>query len=186
MSVLRQVFEIFKAGFNVPKGKWQIDGVAVTATANEINTGTVAGLTADATELNRLDGATAGTAVASKAAVLDANKAIAGIVAIPPSQVVSADAAITLKHGIAVVTKAGVAVMTLADPTPTTDDFKELLVISATANAHTLSNAAGSGFNGGGSGTDVGTFGGAKGDNIRLVAYQGVWYVQSKVNVTLG
>lgn len=98
----------------------------------------------------------------------------------------SADGAITVKSGTVVVTKAGVCAMTLADPTATVDDGKILRVVSATASAHTLSNAAGSGFNGGGSGTDVGTFGGAKGDGVELVAYQGVWYVARNTNVTLG
>ena len=105
---------------------------------------------------------------------------------IPPTQIASADGAVIIKYGTVIITKAGVAVLTLANPTATVDDFKELQVISATANAHTLSNAAGAGFNAGGAATDVGTFGGAKGDNIFLVAYQGVWYVLSKVNVTLG
>lgn len=105
---------------------------------------------------------------------------------LPQSQVVSADGAITIKDGVVVITKGSAAAVTLADPTATTDDGKILTVISATAYAHTLSNAAGSGFNGGGSGSDVGTFGGAKGDGIVLMAYQGDWYVVSKTNVTLG
>lgn len=102
-----------------------------------------------------------------------------------PFAAASASGAVTLKSGIVYVTKAGVAALTIADPTATTDDGKVLTVISTTANAHTLSNAAGSGFNGGGAGSDVGTFGGAKGDGITLTAYQGVWYVVSKTNVTL-
>lgn len=98
----------------------------------------------------------------------------------------AADGAITQKQGVVVITKAGVAVLTIANPTATTDDFKELEIISATANAHTVSNAAGAGFNAGGAATDVGTFGGAKGDNMRIIAYQGVWYVVLLRNVTLG
>ena len=78
----------------------------------------------------------------------------------------------------------GVGAATIADPTATTDDFKILTIISATAQAHTLTYAT-TGFNAGGSGTDVGTFGGAKGDGLTLVAYQGVWYVMNKTNVTL-
>lgn len=87
-------------------------------------------------------------------------------------------------NGVAVLTKAGVGAMTLAAPTAGTDDGKRLTVISATAQAHTLTNSS-PGFNGGGSGSDVGTFGGAIGDGIALVAYQGVWLVVSKTNVTL-
>lgn len=84
------------------------------------------------------------------------------------------------------ITKAGVAAMTLVDPTATTHDGLTLTFVSTTAQAHTLSNAAGSGFNAGGAATDVGTFGGAKGDGISVTAYQGIWYVLRTVNVTLG
>ena len=103
----------------------------------------------------------------------------------------AASGAITQKSGTVVITKAGVAALTLADPTsgaPSAggDDGKRLTFISATANAHTLDNSAGSGFNAGGAASDVGTFGGAKGDNITLIAYAGKWYVESKTNVTLG
>lgn len=105
---------------------------------------------------------------------------------IPVFSAASADGAITQKQGVVYITKAGIAVLTIADPVATTDDGKTLTVISTTANAHTLSNGAGSGFNAGGAATDVGTFGGAKGDNIMITAYQGKWYVVAKTNVTLG
>lgn len=100
---------------------------------------------------------------------------------------VTADGAITIPSVNTTynITKAGVAAMTLANPTATTHDGLRLTFMSNTANAHTLSNAGGAGFNDGGSGSDVGTFGGAKGDNIVVQAYQGKWYVVSKVNVTL-
>lgn len=98
----------------------------------------------------------------------------------------SADGAITQKEGLVAVTKAGACAMTIADPTATTDDFKVLTIISATAQAHTLDNSGGSGFNAAGAGGDVGTFGGAIGDGITLMAYQGKWLIVSKVNVTLG
>jgi hypothetical protein len=101
---------------------------------------------------------------------------------------VTADGAITIPTADKTfyITKAGVAAMTIVDPTATTHDNIKLTFISTTAQAHTLSNAAGSGFNDGGAGGDVGTFGGAKGDNITICAYQGKWYVDRKVNVTLG
>lgn len=83
------------------------------------------------------------------------------------------------------ITKAGVAAMTLVDPTATTHDGLTLTFISTTAQAHTLSNAAGSGFNAGGAASDIGTFGGAIGDGITLTAYGGKWLVVSKTNVTL-
>lgn len=100
-----------------------------------------------------------------------------------PVQVGSANGAITIKDGFVVLTKAGVAAMTLADPTATTDDGKELTVIALTANAHTVTIA--SGLNGAGAGADVGTFGGAVGDRFSVVAYNGKWYASGvNVNVT--
>lgn len=100
----------------------------------------------------------------------------------------SGDGAITPGPGSMTyfITKGSAAAITIADPTATTHDGSRITVVATTAFAHTLSNAAGSGFNAGGAATDVGTFGGAKGDNIVFVAYQGKWYVESKVNVTLG
>lgn len=103
---------------------------------------------------------------------------------------IGANGAVSQRSGLLLVTKSGVCAMTLADPIagdPAVggDDGKRLTILAATASAHTLSNAAGSGFNAGGSGTDVGTYGGAKGDNIQIVAYGGKWYVEGKVNVTL-
>ena len=98
-------------------------------------------------------------------------------------QVAAANGAITIKSGYVVLTKAGVAAMTLADPTATTDDGKELTVIATTANAHTVTIAGG--LNGVGAGADVGTFGGAVGDRFTVVAYNGKWYASGvNVNVT--
>lgn len=54
-----------------------LDGTAMTATAAELNA--IAGNGLSAAELAVLDGVTAGTAAASKALVLDANKAISTI-----------------------------------------------------------------------------------------------------------
>lgn len=102
-----------------------------------------------------------------------------------PVQVGSANGAITIVDGYVYLTKAGVAAMTLADP-PKKFKGTTLTIIALTANAHTVSNAAGSGFNGGGAGADVGTFGGAVGDKLVLTAYNGVWYVVDNTNVTLG
>jgi hypothetical protein len=100
-------------------------------------------------------------------------------------QVMGASGAVVIKAGTVFITKAGVAALTIVDPTSGVHDGVEMTFISTTAQAHTLSNAAGSGFNAGGAGTDVGTFGGAKGDGITIIAYAGVWYVKDKTNVTL-
>jgi hypothetical protein len=86
-------------------------------------------------------------------------------------------------------TKAGVAAMTIADPTATTHDGVTLTFVATTANANTVSNAAGSGFwSSGGAGKDIATFGGAIGDGFTIIAYQGKWYIDPRgvTNVTLG
>ena len=73
--------------------------------------------------------------------------------------------------------------MTIADPALDQDGL-ELLIMSNTAQAHTVTNTTG--FNAGGTASDVGTFGGAKGDNFKIVASGGVWMVANAKNVTLG
>lgn len=78
-------------------------------------------------------------------------------------------------------TKAGVLAATLALPTVTTHDGYELTVIATTANANTITTPAG-GINGA---STVATFGGAVGDFVTFVAYQGSWWVKAKLNVTL-
>lgn len=82
------------------------------------------------------------------------------------------------------ITKGSAAALTLAAPT-TVPDGTVLTVISTTAFAHTITQAA-PGFNGGGGGSDVATFGAAAGNSITVVAYNGVWYVQNLTGVTLG
>jgi len=103
--------------------------------------------------------------------------------------IAAADGAVTQRSGTVFITKATAAALTIAnpvagDPAAGGDDGKRLTVISTTAAAHTLTRAT-TGFNDGSTGADVGTFGGAKGDNIAIVAYAGRWYIESKVNVTV-
>lgn len=93
--------------------------------------------------------------------------------------------AIAAKTGIVTLSKAGVLAATLADPATPADDGKRLTIIATTANAHTVDNSAGSGFNSGGAGSDIATFGGAIGDNIQLIALGGKWHVLNLTNVTL-
>ena len=104
-----------------------------------------------------------------------------------PVLAVSADGAITIPsvNTTYFCTKAGVAAMTITNPTSTTHDGLRLTFVATTAQANTLSNAAGAGFNDNGAASDLATFGGAKGDNIVIEAYQGKWYVVSTRNVTL-
>lgn len=108
-----------------------------------------------------------------------------------PFAAVTADGAITIPayNKTHFITKAGVAAMTIVDPTATTHDGVTLTFVATTANAHTLSNVGGSGFfSSGGSGKDLATFGGAIGDGITILAYQGKWYIDPRgsTNITLG
>ena len=106
-----------------------------------------------------------------------------GVRRIRPRQIASADGAITITDGIVYITKGTAAALTLAAP-PTDLSGTELVIISTTAAAHTVTNTS-PGFNGGSTASDVGTFGGAIGDGIVLTPYNGVWHVVTKTNVTL-
>jgi hypothetical protein len=92
-------------------------------------------------------------------------------------QVISyaADGAITVRDGIASITKSSAAALTLANPTSGTDDGTELTIIDRVGFAHTVCYGAGcggsgSGFDAGGAGKDLATFSGSKGDTLVLVA----------------
>lgn len=101
---------------------------------------------------------------------------------------VAADGAISVPSAnttYAITKSAAPAVLTIVNPTDITHNGLTLTIISTTAQAHTLTRAT-TGFNDAGASGDVATFGGAKGDNIVIVAYGGKWYVKSSVNVTLG
>lgn len=109
-----------------------------------------------------------------------------------PVGAVSASGAITItpynKHFM-ITKSASAAAMTIVDPTATTHDGVTLSFIATTAQAHTLDNSAGSGFfSSGGGSKDVATFGGAIGDGLTIIAYQGKWYIDPRgvTNVTLG
>lgn len=99
------------------------------------------------------------------------------------TQIVTATGAITISAGVVFLTKAGVAVMTIAAPAVGMDGAM-LVIVSSTAQAHTVTFAT-TGFNGGGAGSDVATFGGAIGDSMIIVAYDGDWLVVGNENVTL-
>lgn len=132
-------------------------------------------------------GVTAGTATASKALVLDANKAATGVGALgalEPVATASGDGAIAIAPGVVKITKGSAAALTLADPAAG-DEGTVIRIVSTTAFGHTISNAAGSGFNAGGAASDVGTLGGAIGDGMSIVALGSKWYVLNKTNVTL-
>lgn len=97
----------------------------------------------------------------------------------------AADGAISVKQGVVVITKATAAALTLAAPTATTDDGKVLRIVSSTAAAHTVTQTT-PGFNGGTTTSDVATYGAAIGNEMEIVAYNGVWLVANLTGVTLG
>src|SRR6266436_4691939 len=113
------------------------------------------------TEIGVLDGVVPGTAKASAAVVLDANKDIRGVGVGGKVTAVAVDGAIAVKNGTVAITKGSACALTLADPIAGTDDGCCLTILATTAFAHTIDNSAGSGFNAGGSAKDIGTFGAA-------------------------
>lgn len=116
----------------------------------------------------------AGTAITATAAELNLNdKAV---------QAMTGDGAITIKNGIVTLSKAGVLAATLADPTATTDDYKRLVISALTAQAHTVTIAGG--LAGGAAATNVATFGGAIGNSVELIAYNGKWHCAGVSGVT--
>lgn len=100
------------------------------------------------------------------------------------TQELTGDAAITIKNGFCQLNKAGAIAATIADPL-LTDEGNVITITSKTAQAHTVDNSAGSGFNGWGASYDIGTFGGAIHDGMTIKAIGGKWYVVNKTNVTL-
>lgn len=142
-------------------------------------------------------GAISGTSITGSGAVSGTTGTFTGAVSAPSVATPDSFAAVTADGAITIgvanktyfITKAGVAAMTIVDPTATTHDGVHLTFVATTANAHTLSNAAGSGFfSSGGATKDVATFGGAIGDGISIIAYQGKWYIDPRgaTNITLG
>lgn len=144
-----------------PKARIKSFASKILAAANQFFLGGVL-VTSSAAELNILDGVTATADEINKAADRDALE-------------LTADGAITIKNGIVKLNKAGVLAATLANPTDVTDDFKRLLIVSMTTQAHTVTVTGG--FGDGGTGEDVATFSGAKGDSLELVAHGGKWFI---------
>ncbi len=97
-------------------------------------------------------------------------------------QQVLVNGGVWIKDGKVFITKVTAAAVSLAAPIAGLDDGYELTIISTTAVAHTLTVSGGA--NGGGTATDVGTFGGAIGDGVVLTAFNGVWLVVNNTNVT--
>lgn len=101
----------------------------------------------------------------------------------PQSVYLVAGAITDLNGGQVLLSGTAARAMTLAAPS-VNDNGVKLTIIATTAFAHTVTQTT-PGFNNGSTASDVATFGGAVGDNIVLIAYNGIWYVQSTRNVTL-
>ncbi|AWM35899.1 hypothetical protein GobsT_63690 [Gemmata obscuriglobus] len=94
--------------------------------------------------------------------------------------VLAGDGAVPVKAGTVLLTKGTAAALTLAAPAAGADDGKVLELVSTTAAAHVVT-CAGVGFNAKGA-TGTATFGAARGNSFRVVAYQGNWYADGGPN----
>lgn len=96
----------------------------------------------------------------------------------------SVDGAIALpnQNTLNIITKAGVCALTLADPSKSMDGL-QMTILSATANAHTVTYTAG--FYGDTTSSDVATFAAKVGASMTIVARGGKWGVVALANVTL-
>lgn len=96
----------------------------------------------------------------------------------------SVDGALSIpsQNTLVLVQKAGVCAMTLAAPSLAMDGL-EVTILSATANAHTVTYTAG--FYGDTTSSDVATFAAKVGASMTIQAQGGKWGVVSLANVTL-
>lgn len=96
----------------------------------------------------------------------------------------AANGAIDLASGECLLTKAGVNAMTLAAP-PTSMNGQRVVIISTTANAHTVTatDLIHDGVTGGAK--DLATFAAFPGASLELMAYAGAWYVVGTNAVTI-
>lgn len=101
-----------------------------------------------------------------------------------PTEIKSANGAIALKAGIVLITKSTVCALTIPNPAAA-DDGKRLHIVSTTPQAHTVTYST-AGFNGGGTNTDVATFGETAGNSMSIVAYNQKWWTIQVNGVTLG
>lgn len=95
----------------------------------------------------------------------------------------TASGAITIQPGVQFLGSGGALAMTLANPT-TEQNGMIMIITSTNASAHTVTYTAG--FGGGTTARDVATYGGAVNDSMTIIAFNGVWWVISTRNVTLG
>jgi hypothetical protein len=106
----------------------------------------------------------------------------------PTVQTLTGDGAITIKHGIVRLNKGSAIAATISNPVAGTDDYKTLVIASVTAQTHTVTSAEGFGNNTADcikEGEDRATYGGAIGDCLTIVAYNGAWYVKGLHGITI-
>jgi len=113
-----------------------------------------------------------------------------GAVPLSPSAIMGASGPILPQ--LFVITKAGVLTDTIAAPSPATasglgspDDGKIISFLSLTAFAHVFTTIPAGNFRNGSSSVTTATFAAFAGAYLRLVAFQGIWYVEAQNNVTL-
>lgn len=109
---------------------------------------------------------------------------VTGRVQQPVGTVVDAGT-IGIESGFIALVKSAAGTWVLPTPTATTHDGIEITIMATTAAAHVVTTGT-VGFNDGGTAKDTATFGGAKGDNFTVFAYNGRWWVPNLLNVTLG
>lgn len=90
--------------------------------------------------------------------------------------------ALTVAEGTHVLKTGTAGAMTLVAPTGQQNNTR-MRITAATAHAYTVTYTTG--FNGGGAGADVATFGGAIGDTLELEAINNTWFVIATRNVTI-
>ncbi len=100
-------------------------------------------------------------------------------------QLASANAAITIRNAVVMITKGSACALTLAAPS-TAQNGTEIIIISASAYAHTVTTpSAIMHWGDSGGADDVGTFAAYKGARLHLKAFAGEWYVLNSTGVTL-
>jgi hypothetical protein len=101
-----------------------------------------------------------------------------------PTVVSSSGAILPQTQARYLITKSGVAALTLAAPVAGDDDNTEIEFVSTTTNAHTVTFPSGILKDGSGAHT-ICTFASVAGASMRVVAYNGFWYVLDLNGITL-
>jgi hypothetical protein len=117
--------------------------------------------------------------------VVDSLTVNGAVIPAPTTGTLVNNGAVSITAGVFTLNKGSAITATLAEPTVTTDDYKRLTIVSLTAQAHTVAIAT-DGFGHGGANYIKATYGGAIGDSMSLIAFQGYWYVTGVQNVTFG